>query len=238
MLSIGTLLSLPAVARVARPCQSSGCCEPYADPRRSRALLPCRPRTRRPGMAGISVLNRSYGLLISVFFRVLRTVTAQIEGTTSNTTSTSASNCNDHRPYLAGGGPSRVDRDQLISPHAIQLARRRRRRTFPAFQRGIKARCHQSLTKILHRPHSSNTYASVVVAFRPPRPIRIRLEQDLRPLHLLRRSLEPLDDILADSACLIRQPDDILCFMRTLSLCLERLSLNSASTGCQRTRKI
>jgi hypothetical protein len=28
----------------------------------------------------------------------LRTVSAQIEGTTSNTTSSSANNCNDHRP--------------------------------------------------------------------------------------------------------------------------------------------
>src|SRR6185312_3694368 len=44
----------------------------------------------------------------SVFFRVLRTVSAQIEGTTSNTTSSSASNCNDHRPYPAGGFPNRI----------------------------------------------------------------------------------------------------------------------------------
>jgi len=43
-----------------------------------------------------------------VFFRVLRTVSAQIEGTTSNATNSSASNCNVHRPYPAGGFPNRI----------------------------------------------------------------------------------------------------------------------------------
>src|SRR5262245_9536005 len=44
----------------------------------------------------------------SIFFRVLRTVSAQIEETTSNATNSSASNFNDHRPYPAGGFPSRI----------------------------------------------------------------------------------------------------------------------------------
>src|SRR3954447_37310 len=44
----------------------------------------------------------------AIFFSVLRTVSAQIEGTTSNTTSSSANNCNDHRPYPAGGFPNRM----------------------------------------------------------------------------------------------------------------------------------
>src|SRR3954447_10091112 len=44
----------------------------------------------------------------SVFFRVLRTVSAQIDGTTSSATNSSASNCNDQRPYPAGGFPNRI----------------------------------------------------------------------------------------------------------------------------------
>src|SRR2546422_6423918 len=38
-------------------------------------------------------------LFRSVFLSVLRTVSGQIDATTSNATNASASSCNDHRPY-------------------------------------------------------------------------------------------------------------------------------------------
>src|SRR5262249_7591360 len=43
-----------------------------------------------------------------VFFSVLRTVSGPIDATTSNATNASASSCNDHRPYPAGGLPHRI----------------------------------------------------------------------------------------------------------------------------------
>src|SRR4051794_1406999 len=43
----------------------------------------------------------------AIFFSVLRTVSGQIDLTTSNATSSSANRCSDHRPYPAGGFPNR-----------------------------------------------------------------------------------------------------------------------------------
>src|SRR5262249_60846140 len=52
------------------------------------------------------VLDLTFGH--AVFFSVLRTVSGQIDATTSNATNASASSCNDHRPYPAGGLPHRI----------------------------------------------------------------------------------------------------------------------------------
>src|SRR5438445_13824042 len=52
------------------------------------------------------VLDLAFGH--TVFLSVLRTVSGHIDATTSNATSSSASSCNDHRPYPAGGLPNRI----------------------------------------------------------------------------------------------------------------------------------
>src|SRR2546428_482081 len=52
------------------------------------------------------VLELTFGH--AVFFSVLRTISGQIDATTSNATNASASSGNDHRPYPAGGLPHRI----------------------------------------------------------------------------------------------------------------------------------
>ena len=79
--------------------------------------------------------------------------------------------------------PAAIPRRRLPQPHrnqfrfalAVQLARRRRRRTFLAFQRGVKTLRDQSLTKVFHSPHRT-TISLRDLRIRPSRPIHIRLE--------------------------------------------------------------
>ena len=148
------------------------------------------------GITQYSILR----LVMPFFFRVLRTVSAQIEGTTSNSTSSSASNCNDHRPYPAGGFPSRIA-ISFASPTPSSLhgvgAVARFLRSNAASKPAVTNRSRRFSTV-----RTEQSYASPIFTSGQLWPIRIRLEQNLGPLHFLRRPLEPLDDIPAHATFL------------------------------------
>src|SRR5713101_1848022 len=99
------LASPSTTGPVARPCTARVVVDRRLL-RRFRGHLPYTPRTRHLGLAELSS-TRSY-VWSCRFFSVLRTVSGQIDATTSNATNASASSCNDHRPYPAGGLPHRI----------------------------------------------------------------------------------------------------------------------------------
>ncbi len=113
--------------------------------------------------------------------------------------------------------PVSVTRRRLAQPHgnqlrftrAVELGGRGRRLAFLAFQCQFKALGDQPLAEILDRLHAAVECFSDLGIW-PPRPIDIRLEQDLSTASLLRRPLELLHDFLTDATLFLRQPHDVL----------------------------